>query len=100
MTRISYIIFIFLLTPVPAYAVVSEGMKSMMVETFGSGGKGFAISLIIILAIGSWIFEAVARAIGKSNHANWAKSLSDFTGLGIFVASALAIISGILSYVW
>lgn len=101
MTRIILcILFMILLTPSTAHAALSEGMKKMMSETFGVGGDGFAISIIVMIAIGSWILESVARIIGKPNHANWAKSLSEFSALGIFVASALAVISGILSYVW
>lgn len=97
MKKIFFTIVIFFIFTSPAFA---NGLTNLMVNTFSPNGKGAAISTIIALAIGTWILEQVTGIIGKNNYGNWIKLSGMFLALSVFVATAIAVLSKILSIVF
>lgn len=90
---LTFMIILFYTTP--AFA----GLKESMYSVFGPGGKGAAVSIIICLAIGSWVLQQVAIIIGKNQFGNWIDLTSKFLGLSVFVSTALLVIGEIVGYV-
>lgn len=58
-----------------------------MTQTFGPGGAGASISVLVGVAVGGSLISMVLSAIGHGMAANMIKMLSTLTCIGIVVAA-------------
>lgn len=99
MTKIICIVFMILLTPDPACAAITDGMKKILHDLFGFGGDVYLVTKLIFIGLGTWILEKIAELIGANKYKNWITILAIFYGLSLFVHEALSIIGDILEIV-
>jgi len=77
-----------LLSPTVAFAL-SEGLRKTLANTFGWGGVGNKIVILMVIAVGSWVAEMVAGAIGKGNFCAVIKIVATFLAIILVIGVAL-----------
>ena len=77
-----------LLSPTVAFAL-SEGLRNTMANTFGWGGVGNKIVILMVIAVGSWVAEMVAGAVGKGNFCAVIKIVATFLAIILVIGVAL-----------
>jgi len=83
-----------LLSPTVSFAL-SEGLRNTLSNTFGWGGIGNKIVILMVLAVGSWVAEMVANACGKGNIATIIKVATIFTAIILVIGVALDLLDHI-----
>lgn len=61
-------------------------MGAAALQVFGPSSPGFVIIVLVVLAIGSWLGEMIATAVGKSN-------ISTMIRTGTQIAAILSVVA-------
>jgi hypothetical protein len=67
----------------------------MLWEVFGPGGQGFAITIVVVLNFGVWIYSEIIMASGGETRS--IEKLKKFSVVSIVLTSAMYIVNGIFS---
>jgi len=94
MQRLIAAIMGLLLSPTISFAL-SKNLEDTMRKTFGWGGIGSVIVVLLVLAVGSSIAEHVSGAFGKGYYSTIIKIISTFLAIIIFVGVALKLLDSI-----
>ena len=92
--RIMAAILGILLSPTIAFAM-SEGLTNTLSKTFGWGGIGNKIVILMVIAVGSWVAEMVTNAVGKGNIGQIIKVVSIFLAIILVIGVALDVLDHI-----
>lgn len=72
-------------------------LATMLWDVFGPTGKGFAITMVVILNFGTWVYCEITIAGGGETRS--LITLKKYSIVSIVVASAMVIVGGVFSMI-